>query len=177
MNAVLIGFTSSGKTSAGRLLAERLGFSHVDLDDCISAMHSERTGRHLSVRQVFGALGAEEFEQLEHQALKQLMGRTHLVLSTGGRAPVYDANRPILRALGKVIYLSTAPEVIFTRMQEAKGLPLYLRDDPTVDNLKRHWRQRDPVYRELSDVVIDNTRLSPEQTVDRIVTALERQRG
>jgi len=168
VNIVLIGFTSCGKSATGKALADRLDHAFVDLDTCIETLHTQATGRHMACREIFDEVGEESFEQLETQALDELDRRAHFVLSTGGRTPLAPQNRTHLKAIGSVVYLRADTETIYVRMG-GKGLPVYMRGDPTLQNLTMIWQERDPVYREMADLIVDNSELAVDETVDRIV--------
>ncbi len=84
---------------------------------------------------------------------------------------ILEGNRALLKALGTIVYLRTDPAVLFERMQN-KGLPLFLRDDPSPEHLERLWHERHAVYRHLAAYTIDNTHLSISETADSVMAAL-----
>ncbi|MCF7853660.1 MAG: hypothetical protein K9N51_02590 [Candidatus Pacebacteria bacterium] len=168
MTIVVTGFTSTGKTATGCCIAGILGCDHFDLDDCIEALFASETGRTLAVREMFVELGEDVFEEWEVRALHELELRDRFILSTGGRTPLIPVVQPLLKALGKVVYLRAKPEAIFERMK-AKGFPAYLGNEPTLADLTHIWRERNRIYELLADVCIDNTDLTVEQTAIRII--------
>jgi shikimate kinase len=170
MNIVLIGFPGSGKSAVGMALARAVDMTYIDLDTCIEAIYVADTGESLGCREIFARAGAAAFAALEADALGNLDCFCDFVLSTGGRTPLNTANREALRDIGKIVYLRSGPEAIYVRMV-AKGMPTFLRRDPSLHNLTALWHQRDPVYRELADVCIDNSELTIDETV-RAITAV-----
>ena len=168
MNLVIIGFTSSGKTSVAQELCHRLGGEFVDLDRVMEALYAHKVGEELTCREIMRKHGEEKFRKLEARALRGLAKRMGMVLATGGGAPLAEGNSELLKNIGCVAYLRTQPEVIFERM-EKKGMPAYMDDNPTLDNLRMHWRERDPIYRDLADCTVDNTRTTVEETAEKLL--------
>jgi shikimate kinase len=155
-NIIFIGFASCGKTAVGKLIAAELNYQFFDLDEEIEARYKLEVGVGLSCREVYGLEGQEYFVDLETKVLHSLFVMNSTVLSTGGGAPISEINRPTLKQLGNIIYLFARPEDLLLRMK-AKGYPAYLQENPTIDNLNKHWNKRHPVYKALSDIIIDTT--------------------
>jgi shikimate kinase len=111
MNLVLIGYRCTGKTTIGRLLAARLGWPLVDTDTLIQ----ERAGK--SIKEIVASGGWPEFRRLEREAIAEMAAADRQVVSAGGGAILDVANREALRASGRVVWLTAAPETIWQRMQ------------------------------------------------------------
>jgi len=158
----LIGFTSTGKSTIGYALAGKMRHKFVDLDRLIEERAERETGKPRTCRQIYLEDGAEQFTKTEFDSLLSLNTAEKLILATGGATPLNDAAAKILVANGTVVYLTAKPETIFQRMSK-KGLPAYLRDDPTVENLKRHFDKRDPIYRSIADIILDTENQTPEE--------------
>jgi shikimate kinase len=122
---VLVGFMASGKTEVGRILAERLGWAHVDLDRLIE----ERAGRR--VAQIFASDGEAAFRRLEARATAEVAARERLVISPGGG---WITNPELLDALGPgtlSVWLRVSPEEAVRRAASAPGeRPLLAGADP-----------------------------------------------
>ena len=108
----LVGPRGSGKTTVARLLAERLGWEWVDADDVLVARHGE------SIRAIFAAEGEAGFRDKESAVLTELCGRRRCVVSTGGGVVVREANRALLRASGRVVWLTADAETLWRRLQD-----------------------------------------------------------
>lgn len=171
MNIVLIGFCSSGKSSTAYEIAQRLNMKFVDLDKEIEVRYYLHYGQELHYRNIIRKEGPELFFQIENEFLMELTRFTDCVVAPGGGCPLREKNRKILSQLGKLIYLKTDPEVAFGRMK-AKGIPLFLRSDPSMENVKRIWRERHDIYLSLTDCVIDNSFLTITETADRVIDIL-----
>jgi shikimate kinase len=157
----LIGFMGCGKTTVGRLLAARLGYAFLDLDQWIEA----RQGR--SIRQIFQEAGEEAFRDLESSALRELSSRRRVVIAAGGGAPLRDANRGFFRQAA-TFHLEISFEEFLRRTAGNPDRPL--RGRP-VEELARLFESRLPVYRELGERVVSEGRAPAEvmeETLERL---------
>jgi len=114
----LIGFMASGKTTIGRLLAERLEWAFVDLDKLIE------DGAAQTVADIFAAEGEAGFRQRETEALREVAKRRKAVVATGGGAPCREENIEAMLAAGRVFWLDVSPEEAVRRAGKASGRPL-----------------------------------------------------
>lgn len=166
-NIVLIGFASTGKSTTGRVLANQLGWQFIDIDDVVERLHIKERGEKRRCREIFSLFGRDCFINYESQALDELATATNTVIATGGGTPISEENRARTQDLGFVVYLDAQVSSIFRRMS-IKGYPQYLGTNPTITDLQRLWNQRNPIYRELADLVVDNTTLTPEDASNLI---------
>jgi len=155
----LIGFMGSGKTTVGRLLAARLGYAFLDMDEWLEG----RSGR--SIRQIFEQSGEEAFRELESSALRELASRRRVVIAAGGGAPLAEANRGFFRQ-ARTFYLEIS-FAEFLRRTAAAGAERPLRGRPP-EELERLFESRLPVYRELGETVSSEGR-APAQVVEEIL--------
>jgi len=147
-NIFLVGLMGAGKTTIGRQLARRLKLRFVDSDQEIEA----RTGVHIPL--IFEIEGEEGFRKREAQVLAELTQERGLVLATGGGAVLDAGNRANLAANGLVVYLSVAPTLLWERLRQDRSRPLLRVADPLA-KLQALHAQRDPLYREVADLVIE----------------------
>lgn len=117
-NVVLIGFMGTGKTTVGRILAEKLRRPFVDLDEVIV----QQAGR--SVPEIFAADGERGFRAREREALKRTLAGDGQVLAVGGGAPMAADNWRMLRDRNSVIALVASPATLRGRLQDDAGRPL-----------------------------------------------------
>ena len=145
---VLIGLTGSGKTTIGRLAAERLGRPFLDTD----AMIEQRTGR--SVRAIFAEDGETAFRDLETAVLAEAVATSEpVVVAAAGGAVVREENRTILRASdARVVWLCGGPSVVSERVRGGSHRPL-LDNDPEA-MLQKMWTERESLYREVADAIV-----------------------
>ena len=111
MNLVLIGYRCTGKTTIGRLLADRLDWPLVDTDTLIQLRARK------SIKEIVAAGGWPEFRLLERKVVADVSALDRQVISAGGGAILDAGNRKALRAGGLVILLTAAPQVIWQRMK------------------------------------------------------------
>lgn len=152
-NLYLVGLMGAGKTTVGRLLARHYGCVFHDSDHEIEA----RTGVKIPV--IFEIEGEAGFRKREEAAIAELTALNGIVLATGGGAILSPANREVLRRNGVVIYLRGTPEHLYERTRHDRNRPLLQTDNP-LEKLRELYRQRDPLYREIADVVMDTGRQS-----------------
>lgn len=161
----LVGLMGAGKTSVGRLLARRLGKRFIDCDHEIEA----RTGVRIAV--IFEIEGEEGFRAREVQVLDALTALPDVVLATGGGAVLRPENRAALASRGFVVYLRAQPRDLWQRTRHDKGRPLLNTDDP-LGRLQELYSLRDPLYREVADLVVDTGRQSLAALVEQLLPAL-----
>lgn len=150
-NVFLVGLMGAGKTTVGRLLAKHYGCSFHDSDHEIEA----RTGVKIPV--IFEIEGEPGFRKREEAMIAELTALSGVVLATGGGAVLSAANREALRKNGLVIYLRGSPEHLYERTRHDRNRPLLQTEDPLA-KLRELYRQRDPLYREVADIVVDTGR-------------------
>jgi shikimate kinase len=160
-NVVLVGLMGAGKTTIGRGLAKRLGWSFVDSDHEIQ----ERTG--VSIPTIFEIEGETGFRRREAAVIADLMQRDRIVLATGGGAVLDAENRKCIGHATLVAYLCTPPEILFARTRHDRNRPILQVDDPLA-KLKALLVERDPLYREVADLVIDGENCTQAQIVQQL---------
>lgn len=153
-NIYFVGMMGSGKTTIGRHLARRLKKRFVDCDHEIEA----RTGVRIPV--IFDIEGEPGFRRREAQVLQALSEELGLVLATGGGAVVDAQNRRRLAETGLVIYLCVQPDELFARTRHDRNRPLLQVEDPLARIRELH-AQRDPLYREIADIVLEGGGRTP----------------
>lgn len=151
----------AGKTTIGRGLAKRLGWSFVDSDHEIQ----ERTG--VSIPTIFEIEGEAGFRRREAAVIADLVQRDRIVLATGGGAVLDAENRKCIGHAALVAYLCTPPEILFARTRHDRNRPILQVDDPLA-KLKALLAERDPLYREVADLVIDGENCTQAQIVQQL---------
>ncbi len=165
----LTGFMGSGKSTVGRLVAERLGRPFVDLD----AQIERRTGTRIS--QLFQSAGEEGFREAEHEALAAAVEGPESVIACGGGVVLRDENRRLLKRHGTVVYLAVTAEEALARIGDAADRPLLAGDARGI--APRILAARLSLYRATADVTVDTTGRTVEEVADEVVRQLSGSAG
>jgi shikimate kinase len=155
----------AGKSTIGRLLAKELKYPFKDSDREIEA----RTGA--DIPWIFDVEGEEGFRQREEAMIAELVMETGIVLATGGGVVMREANRRALATNGLVVYLRTSVDQQLQRTSKDRQRPLLLNADPERV-LRDLMAKRDPLYREIADIIIDTDQRGPKVVVNTIVARL-----
>ena len=125
-NIILTGYMGCGKTTVGKHIAKRLGYTFVDTDEMIVEQ------QHRSINEIFADDGEAAFRVMETELLKQMIDakRDHMVIASGGGMPIREENRRLLAVLGRVVYLKASPETIYGRVKEDTARPLLQCENP-----------------------------------------------
>lgn len=166
-NLTLVGPMGAGKSTIGRLLAKELGMTFLDSDRVIE----ERTGA--SIPLIFELEGESGFRDREQQVIADLLqGGSGMVLATGGGAVLRPANRSALISSSLVIYLCTSVDHQLERTARDRNRPLLQTENPR-QVLEDLLRMRDPLYREVADIIIETDIRPPRKVVQEILAQLD----
>lgn len=161
-NLFLVGLMGAGKTTVGRALARRTGKTFYDSDHEVEA----RTG--VRIATIFEIEGEARFRDREASVIADLARLDDIVLATGGGAVLRAENRQVLRRHGTVIYLRAGIDDLLARTQHDKNRPLLQTADPRA-KLEALFNERDPLYREVADLVVDTS----QQNINQLILDLE----
>jgi len=160
MNIYLVGFMGTGKSSTGRVLAEKMGYDFVDLDSLIESQERRR------IADIFSKEGEKYFRKIEKRALKQVSLRKGIVVACGGGAVLDDVNVRVMKKTGKMVCLSASVDEIIKRVSGSKNRPL-LRVSELRSRVESLLKARSSRYG-MSDTVIDTSGLSVRQAAGKI---------
>ena len=155
-NLVLVGMPGCGKSTIGRLLAEKTGKQFADADEVIISMAGK------TIPEIFAQDGEAVFREWETKALAQLGKQSSLVIATGGGCVTRERNYPLLHQNGTIIWLKRDLDLLPT-----EGRPL-----SQANALSDLYRQREPMYASFADHTIANAG-HPEETVAAILSLTE----
>lgn len=167
-NFFLVGLMGAGKTTIGRALAKATGKHFLDSDHEIEARMGVR------IPTIFEIEGETGFRARESEVLAELVCMKEIVLATGGGVVLDPANRECLKHNGFVIYLRASVNDLYLRTSQDKNRPLLQTADPKA-KLQELYELRDPLYREVADMVVDTSRQSIPQLLARLLKDLELQ--
>lgn len=154
-NIVLVGMPGCGKSTIGKLLAEKCGKKFMDADEKIASMAGK------SIPQIFAEDGEAVFRDFETQALANLGKQSGLVIATGGGCVTKERNYPLLHCNGTIFWLK----------RDISHLPTEGRPLSQTNSLEKMYQTRAPLYEQFADYVIDNNG-SAEETIKQITEVL-----
>lgn len=164
-NLVLVGPMGAGKTCIGRRLAERFGLRFVDVDQAIA----DDTGSSIPV--LFDNIGEAGFRAHEKRVLAALLEGRGQLISTGGGAVLDAGNRDRIGQRGFVVYLRTSVASQLQRLQRDRSRPLLQRQD-REQVLQEMAAFREPLYRQVADLIVDTDSCTPAETTAHAVVRL-----
>ena len=164
-NIFLVGPMGAGKSTIGRQVAAQLGLDFDDTDHEIQ----RRTG--VDIPTIFDYEGEAGFRKRERTVIDELTQRSGIVLATGGGSVLDTENRRNLSGRGFVVYLFCSPEQQYERTLRDRNRPLLQTEDP-LGTLKSLMQERDPLYREIADIVVLSEKRSAASVAGEIVKKL-----
>ncbi|MEM9416144.1 MAG: shikimate kinase [Planctomycetota bacterium] len=172
MNIILFGYRGCGKTTVGKLLANKLWKDFVDTDDRVR----EHFGG-LDIATIWAQHGEPAFRQAEVEAARQVLSLENHVIALGGGTLMQPAAREAVASATEVkrIYLSCSPTTLLERINADAGdqRPSLTGEGSAADagltEIERVLAERDPVYREVADAVFDVTFCDAEQVATHLV--------
>ena len=164
-NIYLTGFMGTGKSAAGRELAQRLNLELVDIDDLIVRKENR------SINDIFSQSGEPYFRKIENAILKEVSLKEDQVVSCGGGIVLNPENTALMKQTGRLVCLSAHPEVIFERVKRHTHRPLLQVADPLA-RIRELLTLRKPYY-ERAEFVIDTSEISIIEVVKKILDYLK----
>jgi shikimate kinase len=165
----LVGYRGTGKSTVGRILAERLDWEFADADHEVEA----RAGR--PIARIFAEEGESAFRDLEEQVLADLTVRPNTVIATGGGAILRSTNRDLLRSFGFVAWLTADAETLARRLardpSRVEARPA-LTSAGTLDEIADVLAARLPHYREVADLEVGTAGRSCREVAEAVIRAL-----
>jgi len=156
----------AGKSTVGKLLAEKLNYQFVDSDHEIEA----KTGANIPM--IFDIEGEAGFRVREAAMIDELTQRGEVVLATGGGVVETESNRQHLRSRGFVVYLKSPVEALIQRTKHDRNRPLLQTDNP-AQVLRDLMKKREPWYLEMADLVIETQQVPVHRVVKKIIESLQ----
>jgi shikimate kinase len=163
----LAGFMASGKSTIGPIVANILGWNFFDLDKEIEKRENRKITR------IFEEEGEDYFRRKETEILKEISKSENLIISLGGGTLIIRENREFIKKSGKLIFLSSSPEVAYRRLKHKKDRPKLLADtneeekNIAMERIASLMKERMKYYKK-ADYCIDTDKESIGTTADKI---------
>jgi len=173
MNIILCGLPMSGKTTIGKMLAQKLAWQFVDTDRLIEAAYERETGRIMTCRQIFISEGEARFRLMEADQIPLILQKMKSVVATGGGMMAYRANAKALAKAGRIVYLEAPVDLIWSRMQ-TRECPGYLDQRSPEDSFRVLASSRIGTYKMFADERIETEALTEAQIVEEIMERMKK---
>jgi len=163
-NIYLIGFMGSGKSTVGKILAEKLNMNFIDIDKLIE----EKEG--MKIKDIFEQKGESYFRELERKQIEAIVNQEGLVVSTGGGLGANLDNMNLMKKNGDVVWLDVSLNTVLDRLKNDQDRPLLKQP---IEKIKQLFEERKNVYR-LANIRINADKKTPSQIVEEILTKIKR---
>lgn len=157
-NIYLVGFMGSGKSTVGKILAEKLKMEFIDVDQLIEKEEG------MKIADIFEKKGEKYFRNLEKKKIKDLTKEKNLVISTGGGLGADKENMDLMKKTGLVVWLDVSLDEILKRCKGDRNRPLLNQDH---EKIKKLYEERKPIYR-TAHIRIKTDDKEPEEIVEEI---------
>ncbi|MBR4314631.1 MAG: hypothetical protein IKP66_06965, partial [Lachnospiraceae bacterium] len=155
LNIVLTGMPTCGKSTLSKMISEKYGYEFIDTDELIENRINDKISNFIK------ANGEENFRDIESEVIKEVSTKNHAVISTGGGAILRNENITNLKHNGKVFFINRSLELL----KPTSDRPL----TSNVNDLKKKYNERLPIYKITSDVEIDGD-VEYSERIDKILT-------
>lgn len=166
MNVALFGFMGVGKSVIGRILADKLGYSFIDIDEEIVS----KTGRAIST--IFETRGEATFRDIERSVTCKVSAMENQIIACGGGTVLDNDNLESLRGNSAMILLTAEPEIILERVKAEGDTRPLLPVENRLERIHGLLSVRHPKYIRAADYVVDTSNSTPEQVADEILNYL-----
>ena len=161
---VLVGIMGAGKSTVGKILADRLGMRFIDADQEI-----ERAAG-CTITDFFEKYGEVEFRKGEERVISRILAGEPCILATGGGAFMSEATRLLIKKIATSVWLRVSFEVLAKRLEKRSDRPLLQTADPQ-QTLKALIKKRYPIYND-ADFIVDAENDGVDITVSKVVECL-----
>ena len=161
-NIYLVGFMGTGKSTVGKIVADRLGREFIEMDQLIEKIDG------LKITDIFAQKGEKYFRKLEKKVLRDISDKFGRIVSCGGGIMINKDNVGMLKASGKIICLEASPSVIYARTKNYSERPLLNTADPQKKILEL-LELRKPFYKQ-ANFFVDTNNLMPDEIAGKIVS-------
>ena len=163
-NIILIGMPTSGKTTIGTELSEKIGYGYIDSDSVIVARAGKR------INEIIEEVGNEKFLDLEAKINRELCA-SRCVIATGGSVIYRDNAMQELKKKGKIVYLKLSYETIQSRLGDMRKRGVAVKDGFSLLDL---YNERVPLYEKYADITVELDGKTIAECVETVAEAIEK---
>jgi shikimate kinase len=165
MNIVLIGLRGSGKTTVGKILAQKLGRDLIEMDELIA----RKAG--MSIPEIVGKYGWEKFRDIEEEITSEVARRDNIINASGGGVITRERNIAKLKKSGILVWLTASLDTLTQRLGGDTTRPL-LAGRTQPEDIEITLKERKALYQQAADLVINTEDKTPEEVADLVINLL-----
>lgn len=169
-SVVLIGMPQCGKSTVGKLVAEKIGYLFKDIDRLIEEAYAQRRMSPLSCTEIYKKEGAEYFRNLEQDVFARTIEEDHIVIATGGGTPIHTPTFNKSTASSQVFFLYCSFDVIWQRVSSLQQMPAHISVGNPLMTLQELYKSRLIQYLANSHHRIDVSKKTPIEIAEAILS-------
>lgn len=163
MNIVLTGYAGTGKTVVGKVVAEKLARTFVDINEVVERREKDRIARINQVK------GQAYLDEKEAEVVAEISGQDNLVIATGARTLLNEVNFRNLKKNGLIVCLTAEPSLLLLRtVSPLKERAVLLKSKQAIETVRQVMKERELHYSK-ADHTIDTSELTVEQVADKVI--------
>jgi len=168
MNIVLIGMRGSGKTTVGRILAQKLGRELVEMDELIT----QRAG--LSIPEMVDKYGWAKFREIEEEITGEVAGLDNIINASGGGVITEARNTAWLKENGALVWLTASGDTLLKRIGDDSQRPPLVGGRTQRGDLEMTLAERKALYQKAADLVVDTEEKTPQAVAEMVIKLLSK---
>jgi len=169
MNIVLIGLRGSGKTTVGRILAQKLGRELVEMDELVT----RKTG--LAIPEIVKKYGWDRFREIEEEITNQVAKLDNIINASGGGVVTGEKNITKLKQKGVLVWLQAGVDTLVKRIGEDSQRPPLAGGRTGREDMEITLKERKPLYQRAADLSVSTEDKTPEEVAEAIINLLKLQ--
>jgi len=166
MNIVLIGMRGSGKTTVGKILAQKMGRELIEMDELIT----RKAG--LSIPEIVEKHGWGKFRDLEEEITGEVAGRDNIINASGGGVVTGENNIIKLKKSGILVWLQADIDTLVNRTGEDTDRPPLVEGRNQREDMEMTFKERRPLYQQAADLTVNTENKTPEEVADLVINLL-----
>jgi shikimate kinase len=167
MNIVLIGLRGSGKTTVGKILAQKLGREFIEMDELVT----RKAG--LSIPEIVKKYGWGKFRELEEEITSRVAKLDNIINASGGGVVTSEKNIARLKQKGVLVWLQADVDTLFERIGEDSQRPPLAGGRTVREDMEMTLKERKPLYQQAADLTVNTEDKAPEEVAGAIINLLK----